>query len=113
MRKDYEYIDIASSIEIVCTKKGDEYLEPFNLTDPGVDLAGICETNELVNTLLFLQEVYVFIRGTDNISMFDLWDTANRFYVEEYSGEDQLISFSEFVEAFVDGLIGIRKVIWD
>ena len=102
MRKDYEYVDKATSICLTTTDKGSKKIEELLKADK--------EINTTVDTLGFVQDEYFFIESSK--TMDEWYESYVKQYKEEMKGITD-ITKEEFIKLFTDGYMSIHKVIWD
>jgi hypothetical protein len=112
MRKDYQYILGAVSLTLTATEKGDNIINHIIEHDVSPPHGGVIEV------LMFVQEVYVSIDGTEATSATTLrtwYDRLLRSH-EEYCGPTGLadqLSVEQFGGMFADDLLSIKLTIWD
>lgn len=112
MRNDYEYINKAASICVVCTREGEKYLDTFHLSSLSVIVEDVCEANPMVDLLLFLEDNYVKVASDRGLSIRDLYDALMKTCKDSLRW-DAPYTYEMFVEAVTKEYVGVRKVIWD
>lgn len=105
MRKDYEYVDKATDLILATTDKGDKVVE--EISDKRISDGSITGTEDM---LISLQNDYCIMEvNSDMVGWF-------KEFVEDYThhfGAKPPIIWCEFVQAFTEGLVTIKKVVWD
>lgn len=104
MRKDYEYVDKATSICLTTTKAGDKVLN--DLPDEVLMKGGI----GLYDLMLAIQNEYFILKSES--SMREWYEEYYRLYEEMFEGRT-VTTWDQFVDAFTMGLVSVKKVIWD
>lgn len=101
MRPDHEYVDKATALVLTTTRAGDEYLENVD-----VDVDNV-EDGSLEDLLVAVASEYFEVPSGG----------LNEWY-EAFVGEYEKsfgtcsVTYETFVEAFVKGLLGVKKVVW-
>ena len=112
MRKDYDYVDKATAIEITTTREGDAYIDSFGLSDPNVYVEDVTTKYPEVDLLMFLQDEYVTIEGTDDITIRRMFETVVEYFRSNFECECPY-TLDMFVRMFENGYVGFKKIIWD
>lgn len=107
MRKDYEYVDKATSICLTCTLEGGKLAER---TLNNLPKDGSLELDGTVDLIFAIQDEYYKVR--DDVSLKEWYDDYCQQYWEVFEAKTNT-TWEEFAKAFVDGLVTIYKVIWD
>ena len=100
VRKDYDYVDKATALDIVTTKLGH-----VRVGDDELD------TKDGTNDLLIAIEQDYFI-VTSGFSMRTWYGEYKKGYENIYEAKTPT-TLKQFKDAFVNGYVTIKKVIWD
>ncbi len=108
MRKDYEYIDKATSICLTTTKKASKKLNEL--------LKEVTETKNpaaeaKLDALGTVEEDYFYVES--NKTMDEWYEDFVIQYAEFLDGQQTKITREQFLGLFVDGYMTVQKVIWD
>jgi len=102
MRKDYEYVDKATSMCLTTTKKGEDVLN--KLSDEEIENS----VKPTTAALIIVQNDYV--RVPDG-SINEWYDALKKTCKDK--GYKLDLTFSDFQLLIAEGLVGLRKVVWD
>ena len=105
MRKDYAYVNRATSICLCTTDKGHQWLEDNQVED----VKG--EINKAIWELLALVEQdYVILESPTGIT--GMWIKIDEVYKEQYTSVHDITMYT-VAQALIMGWWGVRKVVWD
>lgn len=104
MRKDYKYIEEATSLCMTTTEKGHVYLD--NLSDDEID-----ETTDLNELLLYIEDEYIVLPNNSDID--DWIKIIQKSYDDEFIVKPNPLTKEIIIEGIQNGYIGFKVVIWD
>jgi len=118
MRKDYEYIQNAISVQLVSTEEGSKVIEA--LIDEDIESPELTQSPE-VETLLFLDSEYVTIQAQDvdrnhGVSLKQWYDRLCGTYIgydAAFDIEKFGLTYERFVKMWTDEFLAVSVVIWD
>ncbi len=96
MRKDYQYVDDATSICLTTTEEGDN------------QVVGVLINDEHLDLLVSVQSEYFTVKGT-----ITEWYEQYKEQYEEQVGVSTPTSLEAFKECLMNDWMTVHKVIWD
>jgi hypothetical protein len=117
MRHDYKYVDDASDLCLTTIELADDQTDRLVRSgmNRSVDISKDA-THDLrlsraeVDFIEYIEQDYVKV--SSSVSMKDWLKAADEQHIENYERPLE-ITYEEFTSLFVNGLVTIRKVIWD
>jgi len=117
MREDYNYIDQATAICLYVLPKGLKHLETYLESNEFHDIN--IKMNPLEDLLAFIEDNYVDIGDRAGIDediagLDEMFEALVYTYSESFNFKipNPKEYKAAFVKAFIDNMIGVRKVIW-